>query len=160
MQGRRELLIQFQIRNRSILFMQWSFGDPLKNYCGPQNFPSLSCGPLDARCGPLWKPLCLNKLFFAMTSRWRTFFGHDSLNEKWKLISRVMMKGSSMLCKEGVWGGEARRVHLTNAWRFSRSVKEAISIACYSRWATPMTWMFAYSVRSVIHCVGRLMTDP
>jgi hypothetical protein len=34
MQGVREPLIHFQIRN--ISFRQWSFGGLLKNYCGPQ----------------------------------------------------------------------------------------------------------------------------
>jgi hypothetical protein len=34
MEGRRETLIHFQIRN--VLFRQWSFDGPLKYCCGPQ----------------------------------------------------------------------------------------------------------------------------
>jgi len=34
MQGRREPLIHFQIRN--VLFKQWSIGGPVKYYCSPQ----------------------------------------------------------------------------------------------------------------------------
>jgi hypothetical protein len=48
--GRRKHLIRFQIWN--ILFVHWSFGGPLRYYCGPW-FSAIHLWPFRNWCGPL-----------------------------------------------------------------------------------------------------------